>query len=150
MPAMDLSPSRDVLVIAGIGALVGGLLSATAVFAAFQPLTDDNGPFTERTVWVSGTVREVDAEGETIEVALSGDAEEPVTVNVSDLPATGGPFSCVTRGGQLRCTPSASVGGIENGTRVCAPTTVPTEGAPVARQLFINASCTAGPPGAGA
>jgi len=147
---MDRRLSRDVLVVAGIGVVVGGLLSATLVFAAFQPLTDDNGPFTERTVWISGTVGEVDAEEGTIDVALSGDADEPVEVNVSDLPATGGPFSCATVGGELRCTPSASVGAIENGTRVCAPATVPDEGAPVARQLFINASCTAGPPGPGA
>ncbi len=144
---MDLRLSREVLLVAGIGLVVGGLLSATLVFAAFQPLTDDNGPFTERTVWVSGTVQEVNAEDGRMEVALSGDADEPVEVNVSDLPSTGGPFACVTVGGDLRCTPSASVSEIDNGTRVCAPATVPDDGAPVARQLFINASCTAGPPG---
>lgn len=141
---MDLKPSREQLVVAGVSFLVGALLAGLVVFGALQPLSGES-ELTGNTVWISGTIVEIDTETDTLAVVTPGEDDDAVTVAVGGLAATGGMSSCTTQAGTLRCTPVASLDAIENGTQVCVPAYA-SDDAVEARQVFANASCTAGLP----
>lgn len=135
---MDLS--EEFVQAVGAGVLIGVLLTsvATAAVGALTGGGTDANQMAGATIHVGGEVRGVNATNETL---LIDTPDSPTDTTALDISGTG-PLDCTTDG-QLSCQPGTSWRSIEPGSPVCAAVGIPETGAPVAQNVFVNATCSA-------